>query len=125
MVLDVPALKLDVTAYGRLPNSVATAAVEHPTAASGMSTTAYASVPPRPGATAFLVAHLAMVDGGCMCLDGPALIPTGYRPALAARVATGPQRVDFSICSDFLSSKSVSQLQPSLSIPAHSPHRAY
>ena len=43
--------------------------------------------------TAFLVAPLAMVDGECMGLDGPALISTCCHSALAARAATGAPTV--------------------------------
>ena len=43
--------------------------------------------------TAFLVAPLARVDGGCIDLDGPALISTCCHSALAARVATGAPTV--------------------------------
>ena len=43
--------------------------------------------------TAFLVAPLAMVDGECMGLDGPALIFTCCHSALAARAATGAPTV--------------------------------
>ena len=42
---------------------------------------------------AFLVAPLAMVDGECMGLDGPALISTCCLSALAARAATGAPTV--------------------------------
>ena len=43
--------------------------------------------------TAFLVAPLAMVDGECMGLHGPALISTCCHSALAARAATGAPTV--------------------------------
>ena len=43
--------------------------------------------------TAFLVAPLAMIDGECMVLDGPALISTCCHSALAARAATGAPTV--------------------------------
>ena len=78
---------------GHLPNSVATAAAEYPTAASRHARTAYArALPSTKASTAFLVALLARVDGECMRLDGTALKSTGCLPALAARVATGPRR---------------------------------
>ena len=43
--------------------------------------------------TAFLVAPLAMVDGECMGLDGPALISTCCLSDLAVRAATGAPTV--------------------------------
>ena len=80
IVLDDPALKLD----GRLSVLAARAAAVHPTASTGHAHRAYVSVRERTtkARTAFPVGHLAMVGGGCMELDVPALITGGCLSAL-------------------------------------------
>ena len=81
-------IKLD----GRLSASVARAAAEHPTRPRGACPWSSRERTSK-ARTAFLVAPLAMIDGECMVLDGPALISTCCHSALAARAATGAPTV--------------------------------
>ena len=80
VVLDDPAFKLD----GHLSVLAARAAAVHLTASTGHAYRAYVSVRERTtkARTAFPVGPLAMVRGGCMELDVPALIAGGCLSAL-------------------------------------------
>ena len=90
IVLDDPALKLE----GHLSVLAARAAAVHPTASTGHAHRAYVSVRERTtkAMTAFPVGPLARVGGGCMELDGPAIISGGCLSVLVVRAATGVSR---------------------------------